>query len=377
MKRRTRTLFIVLGVVVVLGIIIALNLRPKESGVQVETTDADYGSILSVVTATGELRAKSQVNLQAEVMGVVERLYVEEGDWVDKGDLMLELDRKSYEAQLVAARSRFTQARLSHTRVESLYQRGLVSEEQYEGSRAGFEMAEAQYDEAQDRHAKTSIRAPISGTVAKVNVEAGETVILGTMNNPGTVIMVIADMSKMQANVDVDETDVVSVKLGQSARVEVDALPDTSFPATVTKIGYMPTQNLLASESQGTDFEVEATLDSVVPELRPGMSVAVNITTASVDSVLVVPVSAVGRREVDGKERETVFVIENGRAKLKPLATGESSDTEVRVVDGLAPGEKVITGPYKVLSKLKDGRKVTPKKEKQDREDEGRRTVSS
>ncbi|OYD15280.1 hypothetical protein CH330_06230, partial [candidate division WOR-3 bacterium JGI_Cruoil_03_51_56] len=339
MKHRTKVILFVIGIVVLLGVIIVLNLAHSEPGIPVETAKVDYGSILSKVSATGELSAQAQVNLQAEAMGVIKRLLVQEGSWVNKNDLLLELDRRSYEAQLVQARSRFTQARKSYARVESLYARKLVSAEQFEASGTNCEMARAQFDEAQDRYNKTYIRAPISGTVVKINVKEGETVILGTMNNPGTVIMVIADLSRMQAIVEVDETDVVSLELGQRADVEVDALPDTTFSGTVTKIGYMPIQSLVSSEVEGADFEVEVSVDSTVPEMRPGMTVSVDITTACLDSVLVVPIQAVGRRRVEGEEIETVFVTQDGKSKLKPIKTGKSSDTEVEVLEGLDAGE--------------------------------------
>ena len=373
MKKRTRTMLVIVGIVVVLVVIVALNLGRKEPGEKVRVRTVDYGSILSQVSATGELRARFQVNLQAQVMGVVNRLLVEEGDWVDRGDLLLELDRKSYEAQMVSARSQHTQARLSHARIDSLHVRGLVSDEQFEASAAGTEMARALYDEALDRYEKTLIRAPISGTIVKVNVEEGETVIVGTMNSPGTVIMVLADMSKMQALVQVDETDVVSLELGQAVELEVDALPDTTFAGRVTRIGYMPTQSVL-SDVEGTDFEVEVTLDSSVPALRPGMTAGALITTAAVDSVLVIPVQAMGRREVDGEEKETVFVVEDGRAVLRAIETGASSDTEVEVTAGLTQGDRVVTGPYKALAKLKEGRSVSVEEDSEsgDKDGEGR-----
>jgi len=360
MKRRTRTLLIIIGVVVLLAVVIVLNLRKSDSGEPVETTKVEYGSILSRVSATGELKAKAQVNLQAQVMGIVSRLAVQEGDRVKKGDVLLELEQQAYQAQLVQARAGFTQASLSHARVESLYARKLISDQEYEASKAAFDMARAQYDAAQDQFERTTIRAPISGTVVKVNVKEGETVIIGTMNAIGTVIMVLADMSQMEAWVDVDETDVVSLELGQPAKVEVDALPDTSFSGHVTRIGYMPTQNVLSTETQGTDFEVVVTLDSTAPMLRPGMSVSADITTASLDSVLVIPIQSVGRRQVGDKDEETVFVVEGGKAVLRTVKTGKVGDNDVQVLDGLKPDEEVITGPYKVLSKLKEGRRVKP-----------------
>ncbi len=373
MKKRTRTLLIAGGAVVFVGLVVIANLRRKPAGEEVATTTVGRGSIVSVVSATGELRARSQVNLQAQVMGVVDRLLVKEGDWVDRGRVLLELDRKSYEANLVLARARFTQARLAHARVESLYAAGLISAEAWETSHAAFEAAEAQFAQAQDQYDKTVIRAPISGTVVKVSIKEGETVIIGTMNNIGTVLMVIADMSQMQAIVEVDETDVVDLALGQRAAVEVDALPDRKFPGQVTRIGWMPTSNLIATASatQGTVFEVELTLDSAGSELRPGMSVKADITTASLDSVLVLPISSVGRRKVKDKETQTVFVVEKGKAALREVGTGKSSDVDIEITSGLEPGETVITGPYKTLAKLKDGRAVNVQKPKPDDKSDG------
>jgi len=298
------------------------------------------------------------------VMGVVDKLPVKEGEWVNRGQLLLELDRKSYEANMLLAKARLEQARQSYVRVESLYATKLGASEQYEASRAAYEMARAQYDQAADQYDKTVIRAPISGTVAQLNIEEGEAVMIGTMNYSGTVLMVLADMSRMQALIDVDEADVVSVSLGQPAEVFVDALPDTSFAGHVTNIAYMPTQNVLSATQQTTTFEVEVTLDSTAPTLRPGMNVRAEITTAELDSVLVIPVQAAGRREIKGKETETVFLIKDGKAVLTPIRTGKTSDTEIEVVEGLEPDDEVVTGPYKKLSKLEDGRRVTGKQAK-------------
>ncbi len=358
MNQRVRTILLLAAATVLFLLIVFLNLRRSPPGEQVITEKAKYGSLVSLVSATGTLRAQTQVNLQAQVMGTVDQLLIQEGDWVNKGDLLLKLDQKSYQAQLLQTRSRFEQALASFNRIESLYAKQLVSAEQYEAAKTACEAAQAQYDQAKDQLDKTVLRAPISGTVVKLNVKEGETVILGTMNNPGTVIMVLADMSRMEAWVNVDETDIVSLAAGQKARVKVDALPETSFTGTVTRIGYMPTQTLLSSEVTGTEFEVVINLDSSAAVLRPGMSVSADITTASLDSVLVIPLQAVGRRPLEGKEQETVFIVQNGRAVLRPIKTGRSSDTEVQILEGLAEGDMVITGPYKVLSKLKEGTRV-------------------
>lgn len=343
---------------------IILNRSRKESGLQCETQLVEYGSILSKVNATGTLRARAQVNLQAQVMGVVKRVRVKEGNWVRRGDTLLELDRQSYQGQLVLARAQFNQTRLKHARMESLYARGLIAPEQFEASKTAYEVAEAQFSQAQDQYDKTVICAPISGLATQVNIKEGETAIIGTMNYAGTVLLVIADLSQMEALVEVDETDVVTLQPGQTATITVDALPDTTFSGKVTRVGYMPVQKLLTTEQTATNFEVEIALDTTTSTLRPGMTVHAEIITARLDSVLVVPIQAVGRRIVKGKDTETVFVVKKAKAVLTPVRTGKSSDTEIEILEGLAPGDEVIVGPYKLLSRLTDGTQVNPRQVK-------------
>lgn len=360
MKHRRRVVIFVLGIVVLFVAIFLLNRSTRSAGENVDTALVGYGSIRSEVTATGELRAQQQVNIQSQVMGTVERLYVAEGQWVNRGDLLLELDRRSFEANRQLAHARFTQLQQQHARMESLYARGLVAAESYEASLAALEMARAQLEQTQDQLDKAAIRAPISGTVVQLNIRTGEAVMIGTMNYAGTVLMVLADMSRMQALVQVDETDIVNCALGQSAEVEVDALSGTRFPARVTRLGYMPVQNPLATASQqGTDFEVELTLDSSSARLRPGMSVHATIVTAELDSVLVVPIQAIGRREIKGRESETVFLVKDGKAYMQPITTGRSSAIHIEVTSGLNAGDEVIVGPYRVLAKLKEGQRVS------------------
>lgn len=358
MSKWLRISLITLGAVALLVVLFIFNRSNRDSGISCETKKADYGSIVSKVSGIGELQATLQINLQAQVMGVVKRVRVEEGQKVRRGDTLLELDRQAYEAQLTLARAQFQQMQLKHTRVETLYAHGLISSEEYEASKTAYEVAEAQFHQAQDQFDKTVICAPISGIVTRLNIKEGETVVIGTMNSPGTVLLVIADLSRMQARIKIDETDVVEVKVGQSATVYVDALPDTSFAGHVARVGYMPVANLLGTEQTGINFEVEIILDSTTQALRPGMTVHADIITARRDSVLVVPIQAVGRRKLKSRDTETVFVVKKGRAVMTPVKTGKSSDTEVEIMSGLSPGDEVIIGPYKVLSKLTDGKKV-------------------
>lgn len=362
MKKRTRTVLIVGGIVVALGLIVVGNVTRRPTGETVDTKKVGYGKILSKVSATGELEAQTQVNLQAQIVGTVAKLHVAEGDFVHRGDVLLELDRRSHAANLALARARYDQAQLSFSRIESLYQARLVSAENYEAAKANYEMALAQLEQAQDQFDKTTLLAPISGTVAQVNIKEGETVLIGTMNNPGTVLMVIADMSRMRARVNVNEADIVTVIPGQRADIRVDAIPDSVFAGQVTKVSYMPSQPLLTTTTdRATTFEVEITIDSVVASLRPGMTVRADIITAELDSVLIIPIQAAGRREYDGRETETVFLVRDGKAVLVPIRTGRASDTDIEVLDGVKSGDEVIIGPYKTLTKLTDGRRVLPR----------------
>ncbi len=366
LKKGLRTILIVSGVIGVTVLFVIFNRSRDDGGVVCETQRVGYGRIISRVSGNGKLRAVAQVNLQAQVMGLVKRVRVQEGDWVQSGDTLLELDRTSYAAQLALARAQFEQARSRHIRNETLFARGFIAPEQYEASLTAYEVARAQLQQAQDQFDKTVVCAPINGRVVQLNIKEGETVLVGTMNNPGTVLLVIADLSQMQAVVEIDETDVVAVKTGQAATITVDALPDISFTGKVSQVGYMPVQRLLTGEQSTTNFQVEITLDSTVPALRPGMNLQAEIFTAQLDSVLVVPIQAVGRRKVKNRERETVFCVKNGRAVLVPVRTGVASDTEIEVVEGLSPGDEVIIGPYKVLSKLADGDRVKPQLVKPD-----------
>lgn len=363
MRKTLRIILTVFGLTTITLLFIILNRSRGSLGIPCETEILGYGSILSKVAATGTIRAKTQVNLQAQQMNVVKKLSVREGDFVRAGDTLLELDRQAYEAQLVLARAQFTQVKLKHARIESLYVRGLIAPEQFEASKAAYESAEAQFLQAQDQYSKTVICSPISGIVTQLNIKEGETVILGTMNNPGTVLLVIADLSEMEVVVEVDETDVVNVAPGQSAEITVDALPDAVFTGKVTRVGYMPIQKLLTPTEPGINFEVKIVIDSSFDlPLRPGMTAHAEIITARLDSVLTVPIQAVGRRKFAGRETETVFLVKNGKAVLTPVRTGKASDTDLEILEGVQAGDEVITGPYKVLTKLTDGQLVNPRR---------------
>jgi HlyD family secretion protein len=192
----------------------------------------------------------------------------------------------------------------------------------------------------------------------KINVEEGETAVMGALNYGGTVMMTVADMSVVIAVVTIDETDVPDVKAGQVAEVVADALPDTTFPGSVVKVGLMPITSQLTTDKV-TDFEVEIELDAFSPLLRPGMNVKTDIITNEKVDVLTIPIQASGKRKINGETAQTVFVVKDGEAQLTEISTDVSSDQDIEIVDGVEEGDTVITGPYRVLSKLKDGQKVS------------------
>lgn len=358
-----KKIFLFLAIIIFIFLIIFLNLTKKEEGKEVEVTTVKYGEIVSKVTGDGELKGKSQVNIQSQVIAKVENLFVKEGDRVKKGDLLCLLERKSYEVNLALQKARYEQIRNSFIRIDSLYKKRLISDEEYEGAKTEYEVAKANYEDALDRYKKTEIRSPIDGTVVKLNIEEGEMSIIGTMEHPGTVMMVIADLSKMLAVIEVSERDVVDIKIGNLAKITLDALPDTFFMGKVVKVGYIPKIQAVTATERITNFEVEIELENPSPLLRPGMTVHCEIITAKKDSVLVLPISAIGKRMVEKKEVDACFVIEDGKAKLRRVKKGSLSDFEVEIIEGVKKDEKVIIGPYSVLAKLNEGDLVKPKRE--------------
>jgi HlyD family secretion protein len=278
-----------------------------------------------------------------------------------------------------------------------LYERKLTSKEQYDMvktdldlARARHQQATASLDQARYNLGKTTMTSPMDGIVTSLNAEVGEIVMIGTMNNPGTVIMTVSDMSEIETEVEVDETDIAQVKLGQEAEISVDAYPDTTFKGKVTEIGHTARISGLGTQDQVTNFLVKVMLVDEVPTIRPGMSASVDITTDSRTDVLTVPIQAVVMRAEENdtlsseKEREEgavastadtasekeekkdkkkeevegVFVVKEARAKFVKVATGIADQQNIEIVSGIGDDDQVVTGSYKILRTLKDGDKV-------------------
>ncbi len=413
-----KSLIAVAAVVVVGGIIAASVLsRPKAKGEEVYMAKAATKDLASFVSATGRIEARTKVNIQSSVIGEIRKLPVKEGDAVKTGDLLVQIDPERYRTEVDRLQSAvrmqkiaIEQAEISLANSDRKFKRnqslhgnsGLVSTEALELSELDFssrtievrslkeqvEQAEASLARARDDLSKTTIRSPMDGTVTKLNAEKGEITLTGTMNNPGTVLMIVSDMGEILATVDVDETRVTQLSLGQTARVVVDAVGEAKpYAGKVVEIGGSAVQR---PGQQTQVFEVKVALDTVDAQLRPGMTAKARIETQTAKSVVTVPIQAVMLRPVKeiadaaaggakkkdeskkddvkkddaktGETKECVFVVEGGKARLRAVKTGISDETSVAVVEGLKDGETVVTGPYRGLRDLKDGDAVKEKK---------------
>lgn len=376
-----------IGLVVVLalgGIVFAsIHSQGRDKGEKVYAEKAERRELAQIVKATGELQPRIQVNISAHVVGKIDKLYVQEGDLIRKGQPFLRLEeqaflaqRDQWAAQLRSAQTAVQQAevsladsRVKLARAQKLKTEGITTQQDLEAAQLAEASSKLQLDsaheavsqtranliQAQDALTKTTIYSPLTGRVITLNAKEGEVVVSGTMNNPGSVIGIIADMAEINAEVDVDETEIVNVKLGQEATIRVDALPGREYKGKVAEVGSSGYNR--ANQPDVTFFKVKVLLDHPDDNLRARMSVRAEIRTASRPGALTVPIQAVVEREGEKgqKPRKVVYVIEGGKAHERPVQTGISDETRVELTAGVKPGEQVATGPYRTLRDLKDG----------------------
>jgi HlyD family secretion protein len=398
-----KKLVIAVFVILALGALVVLSLRAggTDKGTKIYAEEVRRQDIGQIVKASGAIDPRIKVSISAHVVGKITRLYVREGERIEKGKPFLELEKQAYiaerdrwRAQLQQARTQVNQAEVSlaDTRVKlerakRLHTEGVTATEQLEASQLAetsarlhlddshqnVSQSQANLDKALDDLAKTTIFSPLSGRVVSLKAEEGEVVIPGTMNNPASVIAVIADLSEILAKVDVDETEIVNVKAGQPAKVRVDALPERVYHGRVVEVGSSGFNR--AAQPDVTFFEVKILLQETGEDLRPGMSLRAEIETRPPANALVVPIQAVVERDKkdnkdgkDGKDAQVkvVFLAEKGRARQREVKTGVSDETRVEVVSGLKPGETVVTGPYRSLRDLRDGDAVRITTEKEE-----------
>jgi HlyD family secretion protein len=399
-KSRKKRNLIFIGLLGLIALIVILNLRAqREKAVKVNVEKVKRQDLTSIISASGEVKPKKNINISALVAGRVVKIGVKEGQEVKAGDFLLQIDPAYFEAQVDRYRATIDQLKAELIRVEAqykrdknfyerqkqLYESSLISKDQLEAAQAQYEVSsaslqslkfqikqsEAGLKSALDDLKKTTYVSPIDGIVTSLRVEEGEVAIVGTMNNPGTVLLTIADLSVMEVEVEVDETDVINVRLGQTARVKVDAFPEKVFTGKVTEIGSSALdRSSLSSSQESKNFKVVITLDETDQLLKPGLSASADIIVAEKKNVLAVPVAALVVREKDStaagdsekspgsaskKEEEGVFVVENSRARFQPVKKGIMGGMMIEVESGLSEGQEIVSGPYSALRDLKDG----------------------
>jgi HlyD family secretion protein len=398
--------FVVIGVLVIAAVLVS-KLRGGGDAKEVEFATVEYRLIKSSILASGTLAFREQIELTPEVIGQVVRVHVEESDPVRKGDLVITLDPKSYQAQVDQASARLRMQAIAierqqllienledrFERQELMFEKKLVDEDSFEklqnelslarvdlrSYQESLTQARAALNQAEELLAKTLIRSPIDGIVIQIEVEEGETVIAGTTNIPGSTMMVIADPSETLTEVRVDEADIAQVEIGQQADIYAAAYPDTALVGTVQSIAAVARQT---PGQQSLSFLVKILLEEQDElKIRPGMSVRADIYTQSAEETLAVPIQAVLYDESSGEEDDPsadqpyVFVAEDGKAVRREVKTGISSDSDQEILEGLEEGDEVISGPFRTLRHLNEGDPVEAVAEDED-EDDGSVTVS-
>jgi HlyD family secretion protein len=434
-----KKVLIILGVVLVAAAVVAANLYyRRDTGLRVNAEALRARSLEAIVSASGKIQPKRQVNVSANTTGRVTRVGVEEGARVAAGQFLLEIDPKQLEgslqrgeASVAAARSGLLSSRTNVEqgranldlalqnlkRQEDLWKEGLTTRENLERAQNDVAVREAdlktrtqdiETNEQRIRQEEAGlsttrynlsqviITSPMDGLVTRRSIEEGETAMIGTMNNAGSVLLTIADMSVLEAEVEVDETEIPTVALGQEARVTIDAVPGRTFKGRVTEIGNSPVQTTTQNtgQRQATTFKVVITLEEEVPDVRPGFTCTAEITTATRKDVVSVPIQALTVREMlyddkgtmvretsnrrrrssaveatvsasnepppghTRKETEGVFVVRDGRVVFTPVKIGVAGEQYFEVIEGLAAGDQVITGPFASVRELTDGDSV-------------------
>jgi len=429
---RKKKVLIGAGVVVVLGAVAFANFKFKRTeGTTVNTEAVQKRKLEAIVSASGKIQPKRFVNISADTSGRVTELAVNEGDRVTKGQFLLQIDPRnlrtrvtSGEASLGAAQSSAEQLKLAlessrtqlklaqdnYKRQQELWKGGLTTREQFERAESELRVREqdlraqeqnvrtqqmrmdqeaATLENAKTDLSKVRIEAPIDGIITRRNVEQGETAVVGTMNNAGTVLLQVADMSVIEAEVEVDETDIPNVKIGQMGKITVDAVTGKTFMARVTEIGNSPIQTTAQQASQATNFKVTLQVEGEIPDVRPGFTCTAEITTATRDNVLAVPIQATTVREMvldekgnivreqaapgapprrpggvqaaelkpgqERKEVEGVFVVRENKAQFEMVKTGIAGEKYFEVLSGLKDGDSVVVGPFSSVRTLGDG----------------------
>jgi HlyD family secretion protein len=373
----------------------------------VTTTEVKTGDITAKVNATGRVKPKAEVNIQAEIYEIIVEIPVEEGDTVEQGDLLVRLKQTSYQFSVDNARADLKTARAKLEQAESnleywefkyelardLFSKGSSSEEeliavrdQYNSAQAAVETARQTVNKAEialkqalDYYEKTEIESPIDGVVTDLNYEVGERTMIASPNVPGAIIMTVADMSVLEVEVRVDETDIKDLRIGQEAEITIDAFPDTSFAGVVTSIGASAQIAGQSFSEQVTDFLVKVQLLDKYKFFKPNLTAEVDIITGQVTSARYLPIQAIvavdelpGEKDTSNSETEKlktelfegVYLYDNGTASFRQVELGIQDQTNIQIVSGLEVGAEVISGPYSALREISHGEAVRKREDR-------------
>ncbi|MCU0618506.1 MAG: efflux RND transporter periplasmic adaptor subunit [Gemmatimonadaceae bacterium] len=413
MKKGVKLAIAAVVVAAIVGGAVAVQQQQGNKAVEVRIEPVAARDLVASVTASGQVRPRTKVDLSADITGRVVRLAVQEGDVVSKGQFLLQIDPQQFEATLqrslaalASAKAQLAQARANAIQATRNYERSreikrqtptLISDEQLEqlktaaevnkaleeAARFSVEQAEAAVRDARWSLSRTTIIAPMSGKVTRLNVEAGETAIMGTLNKDAATLLTIADVSVYETKIKVDETDVSRIKLGDSAVVEIDAFPDTTFAGRVVRVSNSSVRAAGAAQTttdQAVDYEVTVQLLNAPPETRPDFSATARIITDVRTSVLSVPIIALtvreeerlgagdsaqapgGKqpaREVGKKETEGVFIVKSDNTvAFRPVKVGIAGERYFEVLGGVSAGERIVAGTYQAIRDLRDGARV-------------------
>jgi HlyD family secretion protein len=395
-RKRLVWLLGIVGLALLLGGWVLL--RRAGDATPVEVAKVGREDLQAKVTANGKVQAQKRVDVSALIAGQITRLAVQEGDRVHKGQFLLQIDQvnpramaRGNEASMQAllrdldsAKANYEQTRADFRRADGNHKAGIIPEADFDKARTAMvaaqgaaEAAQRRVDQAratlegsEDTLRKTTIVAPIDGVVTARPVEEGEVAVIGVQNSPGTVLLTISDMSVVEAEMEVDETSIPTVRVGQEAVTRIDAYPNQSFGGVVTEVGSSPISGTATGSTDAIKFKVKVRIKNPPADVKPGLSVQADILTGFRSQALVVPIQALVVREIEHKagvppppsaprEQEGVYLMDGGKARFEPVRTGLMGDLSVEVRGGLAGGETLITGPFRALRALHPGDAVT------------------
>jgi HlyD family secretion protein len=391
---KKRWIIVIIVAVLLVAIVGASIAKSQKQGFDVEVATVKRGDVAPTVTADGIVTAKNTVNISSQIMGEITAIPYKEGAHVKKGDLLVQINPDTYQRDVLSGKANLdsaevaarqadvtlAQRKLDWERAQDLFDKKILSVQQRDDSKLAYdqavlgaksskamvEQARAAYQRAQDYLAKTTMRSPIDGVVTAVNAKEGETAVMGTMNFAGTVILTVSDLSEIITEVQVDEADFPRLKMDQPVVVTVDALGGKKYDGKVIEIGASAKAGASGVQSNIRQFTVKVAIENPDALLRPGITARVRLIADKRTGVLRAPLGAIRTEEKEGSQSFFVFTDVKGKALKKAVQTGLSDDLYTEIADGLKEGDKVVSGPYRILRTMHDGDKLKSKEVKEE-----------